>query len=108
MGKKLSREATQLGKDFGSTTECCTTTPHHIARSVVLAIILLDCIEHSTSAERISQHVDKTTRSTRILKLCAALIVENLRHDNRHIAILLELFQKRRKPPLGRLDIGVQ
>jgi hypothetical protein len=108
MGKEILVEATKLQKEFTTTTQSGTTGPEYLTLVIILTFVTLYAREYSTTAEWITEVVDKTSRSTSILKLITLGIGQELRRYGGDIAIFIEHLNKRLPPIWRNLNIGVK
>ena len=107
MCKKVSTQPAKRVIDLTSNAKGSTADPKDLSTIVILPQVLLCCREYSTSAEWIAQKVDKSTRSTCILKLIRLLNAQYLRTYGCNSIISLKPIYKRIKPTLWCLDIRV-
>ena len=85
-----------------------TGSPEHTTRIVVLAFVLLDCVEHPATAKGITVTVDKTARCTGILEERLVTVGQYLRLASCRFGMRLHEIEQRDKPAGSNLHVGIK
>ena len=108
MREEIAVETAQLPENIGPHHHAGARGPKHVAGSIVLSVVLLDRIEDTPPAERITECVEKSAAGSRILEIAGAVVRKDFRGEGRNPFIGSHQFRQRTEPSLFHFDIGVQ
>ena len=108
VGEKVGVEAAKLAVHIAAHKQRRTGGPENVHRRVVLTVVGLHCVEHTSATEGIAVFVDETAGSAGILEFFAVGITAELGLHSGDLRVGIHHLHDRLYPAVGHLNVGIE